>query len=149
MYTRAEPSSSSLPASIPAKPALDTASTHRVARTALVPAHAITATIETRVAMPSNPAPVNVPLRLWREISNIAASHRTTIVKVNRGHKTYARTEVAGASMCRQVFECPLIGSVIPLRTLLDASVFGSIRGCFRGDPAHHCFGDSLPVDLV
>jgi hypothetical protein len=40
---------------------------------------------------------VNVPLRLWRVISSIAASHRITIARVNEGHKTYVRTEVAGA----------------------------------------------------
>jgi hypothetical protein len=55
---------------------------------------AVTATTETRVAIPSIPALVNVPLRLWRVISNIAASHRITIARVNEGHKAYARTEV-------------------------------------------------------
>jgi hypothetical protein len=70
-----------------AKLALDTVSAHRAAKTALIPAMAITATNETRVAMPSNLALVNVPLRLWRVISNIAATQRATIAKVNKGHR--------------------------------------------------------------
>lgn len=61
--------------------------------------------------MPSNPAPVNVPLRLWREISTTAASQRATIVKVNKGHKAYSRTEVAGASMLHQVLVYEVIRS--------------------------------------
>jgi hypothetical protein len=55
---------------------------------------ALTATIETRVAIASSPALVNAPLRLWRVISSIPASQRMTIARVNEGHKAYARTEV-------------------------------------------------------
>jgi hypothetical protein len=64
--------------------------------------------------MPSNPALVDVPLRLWREISSIAASQRAIIVQVNRGHKAYARTEVAGASMLLQVLDGLFIESDSP-----------------------------------
>jgi hypothetical protein len=82
----------------------DTASTHWAAKTALMPATAITATTETRLAMHTNPAPVNVPLRLWRVMSNIAAIQSATITKVNEGHKAYGRTEVTGEAMLRQAF---------------------------------------------
>ena len=78
-----------------------------------MPVTAITATTEMRVAIPSSPALVNVPVRLWRVISSIAASHRMTIARVNEGHKAYTRTEVAGA-MLRQILDGPLIGSNSP-----------------------------------
>ena len=71
-----------------------------------MPVTAITATTEMRVAIPSSPALVNVPVRLWRVISSIAASHRMTIARVNEGHKAYVRTEVAGV-MLRQVLDGP------------------------------------------
>jgi hypothetical protein len=62
-----------------------------------MPVTAITATTETRVAIPSSPALENVPLRLWRVMSSIATSHRIAIARINEGHRTYARPEVAGA----------------------------------------------------
>jgi hypothetical protein len=75
-----------------------------------MPVTATTATTETSIAIPSSPALVNVPLRLWRVISSIAATHRIIIARVSEGHKTYARTEAAGP-MVSQVLDGPLIGS--------------------------------------
>src|SRR5215217_7882180 len=55
-------------------------------------------TTETTAAMPSNPVLVNVPWRLWRKMSNAAAVQRTTIARVSKGHRAYARTEVTNSS---------------------------------------------------
>ncbi len=59
----------------------------------------MTATTETRVVIYSNPAFVDVPLRLWRVMSRIAATQRAIIASVSKGHMAYERTEVANPSM--------------------------------------------------
>src|SRR5919112_4434386 len=64
-----------------------------------MPETAMTATTETTAAMPSNPVLGNVPRRLWRKMSSAAAAQRAAIQRVSKGHKAYARTEVASSSM--------------------------------------------------
>ena len=80
-----------------------------------MPVTAMTATTETRIAIPSSPALVYVPLRLWRVMSSIAASHRIIIARVNEGHRAYARMEVAGDMSCR-ILDGPLKTSPIERR---------------------------------
>jgi hypothetical protein len=84
----------SSPASRASGPAVATASAQGSAKTAPVPAIAKIATSERQTAMHSNPAFVDVPLRLWRSMSSIPRIHKANIAKDSDGQRAYCRTEV-------------------------------------------------------